>query len=371
MPRFYTSTSTARGLPRRNDNDRRPRLPGLGLPAMRMLAIVFLLAASLAQVSLDAAVADAQGAAQTWEVQAGGGDNPSGPPVLETQAFFPDPVTIRAGDTVNWTIQGFHTVTFNSNRTPRPLIVPGTAPGELVVGPAFFPVGPTGPNASYDGTAQASSGVPEDDAPGAGAPTYRLTFPRPGVYGYVCEIHPGMSGTVEVLAANAQLPETPAQARARGDLTRGALLTKMREDVQSVTPVVSGPIHTALVGLGNGFGASALQFLPGNITLRRGEYVIWAMPDPFEIHTVTFTSGAPPPEFVQPQPQPSGPPRLLIPANVASPAGGQSYTGQGYANSGIMTNGDAYALRFDAPAGTYDFLCLVHPFMTGRITVTD
>jgi plastocyanin len=93
------------------------------------------------------------------------------------------------------------------------------------------------------------------------------------------------------------------------------------------------------------------------------------MPDPFEIHTVTFLSGAPAPEFIQPRPQPTGPPQLVIPANVVGAAGGGTYTGQGIVNSGILGNGHAFFLRFDAPPGAYEYVCLIHPTMKSTVTV--
>ena len=47
----------------------------------------------------------------------------------------------------------------------------------------------------------------------------------------------------------------------------------------------------------------------------------------------------------------------MIPANVAAPVGGDTYSGQGYANSGILPQAGSYALRFDSPAGAYRYLC--------------
>ena len=128
-----------------------------------------------------------------------------------------------------------------------------------------------------------------------------------------------------------------------------------------------------MAGLGDGYGASALQFLPGDLTVRRGDSVVWAMPDPFEVHTISFVSGATPPDFVEPRPpaQPGGPPLLVIPATVAGPVGDGAYAGQGLANSGILGNGGAYLLRFDALPGSYEYLCLIHPTMRGRVTVTE
>src|SRR6478735_3678338 len=52
-------------------------------------------------------------AADTWTVQVGGDDPAAG---ISTQAYFPSPLTIRAGDTVDFRFAAFHTVTFNSGK---------------------------------------------------------------------------------------------------------------------------------------------------------------------------------------------------------------------------------------------------------------
>jgi plastocyanin len=350
--------------------DRVRRAPGTH--ARRLLAAGAVVWAVFAPAALNVVDVSAQGAApQTWEVQVGGGDTPTtppGPPLFEAQAFGPGPVIIRVGDTVSWKFAGLHTVTFNSGKPPLPLIVPGTAPGELLVGPAFFPAGVTGTRTNYDGTQQVSSGAPEGED--LSTVKFELTFTRTGIFGYTCELHPGMRAEVEVREANATLPETPAQALARGQATLSALVGKIKQDVQMLRPVSAGTVHTALAGTGNGFGASALMFINGDKSIRRGDTVVWTNADPFEIHTVTFLGGTPEPEFIQPRPQPSGPPQLVIPPNVAGPVGGDAYSGQGYANSGIFGAGGSYALRFDAPAGAYRYFCVVHPWMVGTITVT-
>jgi plastocyanin len=315
----------------------------------------------------------AAAAPQTWEVQVGGGGSgPAGaPPVYEAQAYGPGPAIIRAGDTVTWKFAGVHTVTFNSGKPDLPLIVPGPggpSSGELQLGPGAFPMGMNGRTPIvYDGTQQISSGAPLQGPPEEAY--FAVTFTRPGLYGYICVLHPGMRAEVEVREATASLPETPAQAKARGQATLSVLAAKVQQDAAHVRPVIAGSVHTALAGLGDGFGASALQFINGDKTVKRGDTVVWANADPFEIHTVTFTGGARDPEFIEPHPQAGGPPALVIPANVAGPVGGESYSGQGYANSGILGSGGTYALRFDAPAGAYEYLCIIHPWMRGTITV--
>ncbi len=73
--------------------------------------------------------------------------------------FNPSAVTIQVGDTVTWTNeQGFHNVLLGDSRLNQP-------------------------------------GFPEDPA---WNPPPTQTFNEPGSYTFVCEVHPGMTGTVNV-----------------------------------------------------------------------------------------------------------------------------------------------------------------------------
>ncbi len=309
--------------------------------------------------------------------------------VISINAFLPSSLTIHAGDTVTWTAPGItpHTVSFLAGQPAPPLIGPGPGAGELAFGAGFFPI-PEGPRlarASFDGTRPLSTGeilTPPGDA----SPTFQVTFTTPGVFDYRCLIHPGMSGTVEVSPAGAALPETPAQARERGQAQADSLATAVRADIGAArssrgTATGAATTHTALAGIanlagqGNAGGASALRFLPDSLTVRRGDLVVWTVADPLEIHTVSFASGGATPPFVDPRPGPagpSGPPLLVVPANVANPAGGGSYTGQGYVNSGILGPGGSLVLNIDAPPGTYTYYCVIHGSPAGgmRATVT-
>jgi plastocyanin len=332
-----------------------------GVTATVALAVTLVIGSAGAQAQGTGGTAPT---AQRWDVQVSADDSTG---TFMAQGFYPGPLIVRVGDTVTWrwaSALAPHTVTFNGGRPDLPLVVPGPGQGELTLGPAFAPVGISSPSAAYDGTAQISSGAPED--PNA---TFSLTFTRPGTYGYVCSLHPGMRAEIEVREAGALLPETPAQATARGRTTAAALLDKMKADVAAYRSAHVGSIHTAVAGLGDGYGASYIQFAPRNLTVRRGDTVVWTMPDPFEIHTVTFTSGNPPPPLAEPRPQSSGQPLLVIPASVAGPAGGDVYVGQGIVNAGILGNGGAFVLRFDAPPGTYEYVCLIHPTMKASVTV--
>jgi len=346
---------------------------GAALALVVALAIGWLAAPGLAGAQT---ATPAPTGSQKWSVQVGGDEPPGSPtPTIEPQAFFPDPLTIHVGDTVNWKWAGFHTVTFNSGKPDLPFVLPGPGAGELTAGPAFFPVGVGDPSepSIYDGTQQLSSGAPVSGPPDE--MKFSLTFTKTGTFGYICSIHPGMRGNIAVREAGAPLTESPDQAFQRGQAARSALIGKIAMDQQQIRPAEAGGVQTVASGVGDNFGVSAIVFLPGNVTVKRGDAIVWYLPDPFNPHTITFSSGAAPPDLFTPRPQPSGPPQLVFTANVASPTGGTSYTGSGYLNSGILTGGASFVATIDAPPGTYTYYCIIHGSpeggMKGTITVTD
>ena len=100
-------------------------------------------------------------------------------------------------------------------------------------------------------------------------------------------------------------------------------------------------------------------FLPSDITVVEGDTIDWNI---IGLHTVT---------------QPAGPPNLVFNPEILAPSGGDTYSGSGFFNSGLLLGREgppgaptSYSLKFDAP-GTFDYICLVHgPLMTGTITVS-
>lgn len=121
-------------------------------------------------------------------------------------------------------------------------------------------------------------------------------------------------------------------------------------------------------------------FFPASLHIRAGDTVTWNI-NSDEPHTATFLSGsAPPPE---PIPIPGGGPTDLMSNPVlafpsrAPEAPVETYSGTGYRNSGLLSNGtvvpplESYSLTFDTP-GTYQYVCLIHPTtMTGEIVVEE
>lgn len=121
--------------------------------------------------------------AATWVVQVGG----------SSLAFFPQVLTIQAGDTVRFASLGGHHNVF-----------------------------------ADDGAFRCARGCDNDGQGGNGSPssqiwTARVTFPDPGVFGYFCEPHgspgAGMYGTIIV-----QGPAPPAVPVAIGGWIYGSVL---------------------------------------------------------------------------------------------------------------------------------------------------
>ena len=128
---------------------------------------------------------------------------------------FPTEVPIKAGEAVTWTVNGFHTMSFNAPEDARPWIrkqadgqvtqneksiVPTNSP-KITPPQVKEGEGEDGPppqvkvnGGKYDGKAFLNTGFP----PNVGQLVYSLTFTNPGTYTYICLVHPDMEGTVKV-----------------------------------------------------------------------------------------------------------------------------------------------------------------------------
>ena len=123
-----------------------------------------------------------------------------------------------------------------------------------------------------------------------------------------------------------------------------------------------------------------IAFLPSMLSVRAGDTVTWKL-NADEIHTVSFLSGAPTPRFERPIPD-AGPTDFMLNPQAAFPtrapgAPVETCSGTGFAISGTMSDvppapgappNNEFSLIFDTP-GTYDFVCIIHPFQIGTIEV--
>jgi plastocyanin len=327
------------------------RLLGVGLAAG-------LLAASFATVTNASA-------AQTLTVSAGA-ESPGGD--VQLNEFAPNQITVNVGDTVTWKLNSteFHNVMFLSGAPTPEFVEPG--PDGVFVNPATaFPSG--GPN--YDGSGVAGSGLLNK------GDSWSLTFTKAGSYTYLCAIHPGMGGMVNVVPAG-QTADTQAAVDARGTgQVNSELATKAIPAIMSNVGelVVEGATVGVASGVQNGL-ADIQRFLPRRVTIHKDEAITWVWKTTDTPHTVTFLGGEPAPDVVMPQPQPNGPPKLQLNPKMLQPAGDATkWDGASYLNSGFLQPmpgqpAPTFTVRFAEP-GTYDYVCLLHEGMVGTVVVTE
>ncbi len=332
---------------------------------VRKVLVLVLLVAFTA--SLLVATAPPAHAARTWSVIAGGGTKDVS---VVANAFFPRTIEVALGDTVTWKFQGFHNVAFLGGAQPPALIVQEGSKAYFNPQVAFPAGGKT-----YDGTGYHNSGAPPEDPRAMAKFGYALTFTKAGTYPYMCIIHgPAMSGTVVVQdraigspASVARRAQSAQAAAVRAGQKAWAAWKTEREGATVVVPLIGDPKA----------GFSIFRFSRQPLVIPVGATVKWVMRDPFEIHTVTFWGTGRPPAFIIPEPQPQGPPKLLVNPQVAAPTPHKTFDGTGYVNSGILYPPGAppdlpksYSLTFTKP-GRYVYVCVVHAMegMYGTIIV--
>lgn len=362
--------------------------------------------------------------ATTWTAQAG---ELFPEESLAINQFLPRDLTVVEGDTVVWERVIFHTISLLSGGE-RPAFLSPLPDGRLGVDPVVgFRSGPL-PRIEIEGIAQASwsadrrgvatqldeklviNGNNEYDGTGffnSGGPFNANKLPRPvpvkftqaGVYDVVCLVHSAMKATVTVLQAGSTSPDSQSDmdARAVEELASSvaqadSLISTQEITVAAPTSWSEGrPNQTTEYGLTTGLledDVEYARFVPiPNLQIGVGDTVTWDWDKAGETpHTVSFLSGAEQPDYflVEYQVFKDGsinerdPPVIALNPDVWAPSGGDTYSGAGIFNSGVLfgEKGPAgrpssYSLTFDTP-GTFNYMCLMHgPRMSGTITVAD
>lgn len=323
---------------------------------------------------------------RVWRVQVGAADMAT---MAEAMAFLPGEITINAGDKIFFDFGNpprFHTVSFLAGQEPPPFALPEAAAGtpaaspaagppRLVINPAVaFPMGET----AYDGAAPVSSGVPLD----ATAAPFVVAFPKAGAFDYRCLVHPTvMKGKVVVQAQGSALPHEQADDDQRAADEWATILADAKAAVAergqpAASPQAGGAtVWDVSVGAGKG-QAEVMAFVPDKLTIKRGDTVRWTYHALVDPHTVTFSSGDAPPDLILVEPQAGGPPKLVLNPQATYPAGGPTYDGTGYVNSGFMGQAfrgpTTFQLTF-AAAGDFVYYCAIHGSptqgMRAKITV--
>ena len=166
-----------------------------------------------------------------------------------------------------------------------------------------------------------------------GGAVYAFTFEETGSYDYFCMVHPWMVGSVTV-TEGAMIEETMMEEEVVEE-------TMMEEEVveEMVAEEPTGP-QTHTVDMPEGTSVPGCEetnacYLPADITINAGDTVEWINVDT-AAHTVTG----------------------------GSPADGPS----GVFDSSLVMGGAVYAFTFEE-TGSYDYFCMVHPWMVGSVTV--
>jgi plastocyanin len=315
------------------------------------------------------------------------------PPYADATQFFPAKATIHVGDTVKWQFFGFHTVYFPKKGGKNASLIAAdpskkyndTDPAgnpfwfngqtQLIANPAAaFPLG----GKTENGTKPNGSGVGQSQKF-----TYKLKFTKAGTFTYYCTIHANMKATVRVLAKRAKVPSAAADKKSVAKEVASVL---KEVKANNKRPDAAG----AVVEAGRDTNrTSLLAFFPAKKTVPVGTTVDFRMSSHTEeIHTVTFGSDA---VFAKngyaeklenallaplPGTGTKGPPELGMPGPVFFPSdkGPLSFDGTqhgGFLSAGLM--GEAPLPTHDqvtfTKAGTFNFICLVHPEMKGQIVV--
>jgi plastocyanin len=137
---------------------------------------------------------------------------------------------------------------------------------------------------------------------------------------------------------------------------------------------------TVLVGAGKDT-TTITEFLPGTVRIAVGSSITWEI-NSDEPHTVSFFGQAGPPPFIVPVPggQPGEVmfnPEDLFPTRLPG-ATIESYEGSKFVGSGFMAKqgpkdappNKTFTLQFNKP-GIYEYHCLLHPNMHGKIEVVN
>lgn len=310
--------------------------------------------------------------------------------------FFPHGATIHVGDSIRFTPTGeFHTVNFPARgKRPLPLVTPtgqtisgvNDAAGspfwfngqpQLGFNPALFKL-LYGKHVKFNPRKGLESGLPV-------APKlkpFTVKFSKAGRFVYYCNVHPGMKGVVIVKPKSRRIPSRRSDARSlRAQLSRDLKTAK----TLSRTKVPSGVVGIGAHGPG---GVEFYGFFPrGTLNIATGTTLTFRMATrSTEDHTATtgpsggtvppsgssylgqlaasFNSPVPDQRAVYPSDPPGSTPASLTPL----------LHGNGFWNSGVLDASAATPLassnsvKFTSP-GTYDFYCLIHPFMHIRIVV--
>ncbi len=201
------------------------------------------------------------------------GAAPSGDVSIVDNDFKPSAFTVAVGSTVSWA---------NTGAVPHTVTTSGFDSGFIMPGDRF-----------------------------------KRAFSAEGSFSYFCTIHPGMAGTVNVVAATAAGTNQPAEAEAAVAVESSSLGAAEPQGTEQ-PPAGLPPASIDIIDL---------DFDPRLVTVTAGTAITWTNVGELP-HTVTGDFG----------------------------------------DSGFLEPGGAYSTTFNEE-GTFDYLCTIHPTMIGTVVV--
>jgi len=320
--------------------------------------------------------------AANWNVQVGYGSGGGGfAQQWAVLRFFPENITIVAGDTVTWVLANDgHTVTF------APSVLPiFEDPVNFVVSPTLGPI-PFSPPGSPNPFGTVANPVVINNVTGvysAGAlftigQNWTAVFPVAGNYFYFCLLHPDMNTYINVLPANSTAPKNQSQYDSETATEQNA--------IDETTATYSANVKLAPqiqvlsdgswnVTIDNGYGNYAERFSlnefgPSYVEVRVGDMINWVLNDFAVGHTIAL-NGSNYFDWVDFNILPNG--TITVPALWYRAYGdntnwyGQFLSGglllppgtPGGTQSWTVTIGDELATNFQLPQN-FTFLCNIH-----------
>jgi plastocyanin len=290
----------------------------------------------------------------------------------ELLAFAPSYLKVHRGDSVMWHINSFHNVHIGENPAdmvvvqeidgkPTPVINPSVAFGNIKTGETY-----------KGGDVSNGIGLGPD-----ASPVFTVVIDMPvGVYTYFCDIHPGMTGIIEVVPDDEVIPAPAEVDAAAQDEISGQFMAatpNVMAKAAEASPVAQDGVLTVSLGVGNVGRVYYGQFLPYFGAIKAGESVTWENPaDSIEAHFVnalpyddqTFPDFAPLPPAAEGQP----PVFALGLGFLGSTQTGATVAKGDVFNSTAINPGQSFTLTFKDP-GVYAYTCHIHPGMNGVIVV--
>jgi plastocyanin len=200
---------------------------------------------------------------------------------------------------------------------------------------------------------------------------FNVKFTKPGTYTFFCDVHPGMVGKVVVKPAGKPIPSATQDA--------AALAAQVTADVKAAKKAAKTklPANTVSLGLSAPGGVELFNMFPATLTVSPNTVVTFQMSkDSFETHTATFGPRSVLAKLAKGFAGVSFPAQGVFPSDPTQPIA-ESLTahGDGFANVGALDSNPKSTTipssgKIDfTQAGTYQFICLIHPFMHGTIIV--